>query len=86
VRLRHSPQAELDLGAHPATEGLEVVEIDESGPPPPPPPIHLLEGLPPVPEAEYQPSAADTTGSKGIWTAIEHLERTPRGKGPGGTR
>lgn len=80
VRVRPSPESELHLGAHPPTEGLEVVEIDPTAPPPPPPPVRLLEGLPPAPEAAYDPAAEDTTGSRGIWTAIEHLEgnRTPR--------
>lgn len=72
--MRRSPEFEISLGAHPTTQGLEVVEIDPAVAPPAPPPVRLLEGLPSAPQAEYGKAGGDATGTQGIWTAIEHLE------------
>jgi len=64
---------EIDLSAQQSTEGLEVIENDPSAEPPETPPLDLLAGLPAPSEAPYAEPAEDQTGTKGIWTAIEHL-------------
>ena len=78
VRVSRSPEREIDLGAHPQVEGLEVIEVDPEAAAPEPPPVHLLEGLPGPPEAAYEDRKADATSSKGLWTAIEHLDERNR--------
>ena len=64
---------EIDLRGTPSTAGLEVIEYDPSAPPPAPLPLDLLAGLPGPAEAPYAEPSGDRTGTKGIWTAIEHL-------------
>ncbi|HLE44510.1 MAG TPA: hypothetical protein VJB36_10880 [Methylomirabilota bacterium] len=70
---KRSPDREIMLRPPASTEGLEVVEVDPLAEPPPPPPLNPLAGLPAPPETPYAEPAEDQTGSKGIWTAIEHL-------------
>lgn len=78
VRVSRSPEREIDLGPHPPVEGLEVIEINPGAAPPEPPPVHLLEGLPGPLEAPYEDRKPDATGSKGLWTALEHLDERNR--------
>lgn len=65
-------QLEIDLSLS-TTDGLEVIENDPSAEPLESPPLNLLAGLPGPREAPYAEPADDRTGTKGIWTAIEHL-------------
>lgn len=71
--MMRSASREIDLGAEPRTEGLEVIENDPTAEPPEPPPLNLLAGLPAPVEAPYAKPEEDRTGTKGIWTAIENL-------------
>jgi len=73
MKRKRPPEREIDLSRQASTEGLEVIESDPSAEPPAPPPLDLLAGLPAPSEAPYAEPAEDTTGAKGIWTAIEHL-------------
>jgi hypothetical protein len=70
---KRTQDRENNLRPPASTEGLEVVEIDPLAEPPAPPPLNLLAGLPTPPEAPYTEPSEDATGTKGIWTAIEHL-------------
>ena len=70
---KRTQDREIDLHRLPSIEGLEVIESDPLADSPPPPPLDLLAGLPAPAEAPYAEPSEDETGSKGIWTAIEHL-------------
>jgi hypothetical protein len=72
MRRRRPPEREIDLSGETSTEGLEVIE-EPTAAPAETPPLDLLAGLPSPLEAPYAEPAEDRSGTRGIWTAIEHL-------------